>query len=94
MENKIDSLKLMEKKPHHSKKFVAWLVQQILMTGMAVFALWKQENLGWPLAVFMGGIIFMMGISTMWYLGKQAAVDSAVRGYVLMAGGVDKLKGK
>jgi hypothetical protein len=32
----------------------------------------------------MSGIVFMMGISTMWYLGKQAAADIAVRGYALI----------
>ena len=91
-EEKQEVLHRVEKKPHHSKKFLAWLIQQVLMCGMAIVALIKQESLGWPLASFMGGIVFMMGISTMWYLGKQAAVDSAVRGYALMRGGVDKIK--
>jgi hypothetical protein len=53
---------------------------------MAIVALLKQTEagLGWDLAAFMGGIVFMMGISTMWYLGKQAAADVAVRGYAMV----------
>lgn len=86
-------LKHVEKKPHQSKKFVAWLIQQLLMSAMAIVALVKQDSLGWPLASFMGGIVFMMGISTMWYLGKQSAVDAAVRGYALVGNGVNKLGG-
>jgi hypothetical protein len=77
-----EQIQQLEKTPRQSKKFTAWLIQQVLMTGMAITALVKQPELGWPLASFMGGIIFMMGISTMWYLGKQAAVDATVRGYL------------
>jgi len=62
------------------------------MTAMAITALIKQTDLGWPLAAFMVGIVFMMGISTMWYLGKQAAADIAVRGYA-MIGKVASLAG-
>ena len=32
----------------------------------------------------MCGIVFMMGVSTMWYLGKQAAADIAVRGFAMV----------
>lgn len=85
-EQKKETLASVEKKALASKKFLAWFIQQVLMCGMAIVALVKQPELGWPLASYMGGIVFMMGISTMWYLGKQAAVDSAVRGYALAAG--------
>lgn len=60
------------------------MLQQLMMTAMAITALIKQPELGWPLAAFMCGIVFMMGISTMWYLGKQAAADIAVRGYAMV----------
>lgn len=56
----------------------------MLMAAMALTALIKQPDLGWPLASFMVGIVFMMGISTMWYLGKQAATDIAVRGFAFV----------
>lgn len=47
-------------------------------------ALIRQPNLGYPLALFMSGIVFMMGISTMWMIGKQAATDIAVRGFAMI----------
>ncbi len=77
-------LKTTEKPAHKSKKFIAWLIQQVLMASMAITALIRQPELGWPLSAFMCGIVFMMGISTMWYLGKQAAADIAVRGYAMV----------
>lgn len=83
-QEKKEVLKTLEKPAHKSKKFVAWLIQQIFMAAMAIIALFTQPELGWPLATFMGGIVFMMGISTMWYLGKQAAADIAVRGFALV----------
>ena len=71
------------------------------MAGMGITALITQPNLGWPLASFMVGLVFMMGISTMWYLGKQAAADIAMRGYAMvgqvagMAGtAIEKIKDK
>lgn len=82
-----------EKKPHQSKKFLAWAIQQLLMAGMAITALIRQPELGWPLASFMVGLVFMMGISTMWYLGKQAATDITVRGFA-MVGNVAGVAGK
>lgn len=91
-QEKKEVLRSLEKPAHKSKKFVAWLIQQALMASMAITALIKQPELGWPLATFMGGIVFMMGISTMWYLGKQAAADIAVRGFALVGQGPKKFK--
>ena len=54
------------------------------MTAAAVTALIEQPSLGWPLAMYMTGIVFMQGASTMFYLGKQAALDSTIRGFALM----------
>lgn len=73
-----------EKPAMESKKFKAWLIQQILMAAMGITALIKQPELGWPLASFMVGIVFMMGISTMWLIGKQAALDATVRGFAMV----------
>ncbi len=81
---KKEALKTVEKSCWTSKKWLAWFVQQVLMSTMAIVALVKQPELGWPLASFMVGIIFMMGVSTMWYLGKQAATDIAVRGFAFV----------
>lgn len=86
------TLQTVEKAFYSSKKWLAWFIQQILMATMAIIALIKQPQLGWPLATFMGGIVFMMGVSTMWYLGKQAAADIAVRGFAMIGEVPKKLK--
>lgn len=94
---KKEALNEMEKPFFKSKKFLAWLIQQIFMASMAItatIALIKQPTTGWPLAAYLGGLVFMMGISTMWYLGKQAAVDSTVRGYALTVGKINNLSDK
>jgi len=77
-------LKAAEKSAMNSKKFKAWLIQQLVMAAMGITALITQPNLGWPLAAFMTGLVFMMGVSTMYYLGKQAAADIAVRGFAMV----------
>lgn len=54
------------------------------MAGMGITALITQPSLGWPLSAFMCGIVFMMGASTMYFLGRQAALDTAVRGFAMV----------
>ena len=83
-----------EKPAHKSKKFAAWLIQQAIMSAMAIVALIKQPELGWPLATFMVSIVFFMGASTMFYLGKQAALDTAVRGFAMVGKAVPALGSK
>jgi len=73
-----------EKPALRSKKFLCWGAQQLLMAAMAITALVRQPELGWPLAAFMCGIVFMMGTSTMYLIGKQAALDTTVRGFALV----------
>jgi len=81
-------LTMVEKGPHQSKKFIAWILQQVIMGSMAIVALITQPELGWPLTSYMLGIVFMMGASTMWYLGKQAALDATVRGFAMVGNAV------
>jgi len=77
-------LDTVEKRPLSSKKFVAWLLQQVIMATMAIVALVTQPVLGWPLSIFMTGIVFMQGASTMYFIGRQAALDSAIRGFAMI----------
>jgi hypothetical protein len=74
-------LENLEKTALKSKKFIAWLISEVFLAGMAVSALVTQPELGWPLASYMVGIVFTMGCATMWYLGKQAAIDTFQRGF-------------
>jgi len=63
---------------------MAWLIFQALMAAMGILALKWQGTLGWPLSAFMVGIVFSMGATTMWFLGKQAATDIYSRGFAML----------
>lgn len=76
---KIDVLASLEKTFFKSKKFIAWFITQLFLGVLAGMALYFQENLGWPLSTFMTSIVIVMGSTTMWIIGKQAAVDSLTR---------------
>lgn len=78
------ALTTVEKSALRSKKFVVWLISEVFLATMAVLALKWQSGLGWPLSAFMLGIVFVMGVSTMYYLGKQAALDATVRGFAFL----------
>jgi len=78
-----EALSLVEKPAYKSKKFLAWLISEILMAAMAIIALLTQKGLGWSLATYMVGIVFVMGITTMWFMGKQAATDIFQRGFAM-----------
>ena len=87
-------LEKVEKPAHKSKKFVAWLIFQLLMCLMAIYALKTQPELGWPLASYMVGTVVAMGMSTMYFLGKQAALDSSIRGFAILGGAAKDLQEK
>jgi len=91
-EERKEVLATVEKPAHKSKKFVAWLIQQLLMAAMAIVALIKQPEIEWSLTAYMVGIVFMMGASTMYFLGKQAALDTAVRGFAMIGKASDTIK--
>jgi len=72
-----------EKKWHGSKKFLAFLLMELLLCSMAMTALFTQEDLGWPLAAFMLGIVVTMGAIALVFNGYQAKLDMYVRGMAL-----------
>ena len=74
----------MEKPWYRSKKFIAFIIVEVFMCAMAIVALFKQPELGWPLATFMVGIVFVMGFCAAWFIGSQAAVDKFVLGAAFM----------
>ena len=80
---KTDLLATLEKTFFKSKKFIAWFITQLFLGVLAGMALFLQKDLGWPLASFMFSIVVVMGLTTMWIIGKQAAADSLIRGLAL-----------
>ena len=92
LEHRKELLKKLEKGIHKSKKFTAWFIMQVFLFVMSLYALKTQPELGWPLAGFMMAIVLMMGVSTMWIIGKQAAADVAIRGFALVGGAANQLE--
>jgi len=76
--------KSFEKVWHQSKKFLAFLLMELLLAAIITVALFKQPNLGWPLAAFMLGAVFTMGVIALTFNGYQAKLDMYVRAMTLI----------
>lgn len=72
-----------EKKWHQSKKFLAYLILMALQAAFGLCALKWGFDVGWPLAGVLVSAIFTMGFVTLAFNGKQAALDSYVRGIAM-----------
>ena len=83
-----------EKPFYKSKKFIAFLLMEIIYCAMAMVALFTQKDLGWPLAAFMTGIVIAMGFLSLAFNGKQAEIDMYIRAMALTGGVPTKLHGK
>lgn len=62
-----------------SKKFIAFFLVDAMLCAMAIIALIKQDEIGWPLSAFMVGIVFVMGFVAVSFNSRQADVDKFVR---------------
>lgn len=82
-EQKKEILKHVDRPWWTSKKFWAFTVMELLLTTMAVLALYWQKELGWPLSTFMTGIVFAMGFIAVNYTSTQARLDLFVRGMAM-----------
>ena len=82
-EQKMEILKHTDRRGLASKKFRAFLLMELLLTTMAVLALYWQKELGWPLASFMTGIVFVMGFIAVSFNTTQAKLDLFVRGMAM-----------
>ena len=78
-EHKLEMMKRFEKSLFKSKKFIAFLIMEALLTTLAILALKWQPSLGWPLSAFMVSIVFIMGFIAISFNGKQATLDMYVR---------------
>lgn len=79
MNEKLELLKLTEKKALKSKKFIAFFFVEMLLFAMAMYALFTQSPLGWPLSAFMIGIVITMGTVAFVFNGYQAKLDMYLR---------------
>jgi hypothetical protein len=70
----------MDKKMWESKKFAAFLVTQILLTGLMVFTIWRVPSFAWAPALFL--CIGMIGLCSLalGYIVSQKALDKFIEG--------------
>jgi len=73
----------MEKKWYQSKKFIAFLITETVLAGLAslaMVALIKQPSLGWPMATVLITLVVSIPSVAMVFNGYQAALDKYLRG--------------
>jgi hypothetical protein len=77
---KIDLLKQLDsRRMLQSKKFIAFLLMELILGSMAILALKWQPALGWPLAAFMVMCVLVMGFIAVLYIGKQADLEKFLK---------------
>jgi len=67
-----------------SKKLWAMLIGNVELGALGLTAFLTQDKIGWELSLFMAVVVFIMGFTTVWYIGRQAAVDALCRGVALL----------
>lgn len=88
---RVDLLKQLDSKSMvRSKKFLAFLLMELLLGAMSILALKWQPELGWPLSAFMVMCVLVMGFIAVMYIGKQADLEKFLK---LAAMGLDKVPG-
>lgn len=84
MTTKTELTKTFEKPWYKSKKFIAFLLMELLLFALALLAMLTQDEIGWPLAAYMFGIIVSMGAMALAFNGRQAQLDAYVRGMAMV----------
>ena len=69
----------MEKVWHKSKKFLAFLIMEAVLGGLAFYAVFHLETIGWSIASVLITIIMNMGFIAVAFNAKQAELDKYVR---------------
>lgn len=75
--------KAFEKPWFTSKKFIAFLIMEVVLGSLSVLALLTQRPLGWPLSAFMVAGTLTMGAIAFGFISGQAALDKFLRGIAL-----------
>jgi hypothetical protein len=82
-----------EKPWYRSRKYMAFLITQIVMVAITAFTLYTQK-IGWELASFMFGVVVVMGWTTTMFMGKQAECDMFMRGMTVLGRVPEKFQAK
>lgn len=74
-----------DKKFYQSKKWISWFIALLVVSGILVTALLTQ-TIGWPLALFMGLGILIIGVMSVAYINGQATLDKFIEGVKSISG--------
>jgi hypothetical protein len=77
----------MEKVWHKSKKFLAFLIMEAVLGGLAFYAVFHLDSIGWPMATLLMTVVMNMGFIAVAFNAKQAELDKYVR-FVALTGRV------
>lgn len=78
--------KMLEKRWYQSKKFLAFLLLLLLLSGFVICLFYWKFDFSWPVASVLLAIIFTMGFVTLAFNDKQALIDKFTRGITLSSG--------
>lgn len=87
---------VIEKVWHKSKKFLAFLIMEAILGGLAFYTVYSLGAFGWPAVSFLITVVFNMGFIAVAFNSKQAELDKYVR-FVALTGkvpGTPMIEGK
>lgn len=69
----------MEKVWHKSKKFLAFLIMEAVLGGLAFYTIFHLDSVGWPMSALLMTVVMNMGFIAVAFNAKQAELDKYVR---------------
>jgi len=78
-----EAVQVFEKKWYQSKKFIAFLLMEVVFTAVLMLALKWQGEIGWPASTMLISIVFCMCFVAISFNGKLAHLDLFVRSMAL-----------
>jgi hypothetical protein len=76
---------VIEKVWHKSKKFLAFLIMEAVLSGLAFYTVYSLGTFGWPVVSFLTAVVLNMGFIAVAFNAKQAELDKYVR-FVALTG--------
>jgi hypothetical protein len=76
---------VIEKVWHKSKKFLAFLIMEAILGGLAFYTVYSLGTFGWPVVSFLTAVVFNMGFIAVAFNAKQAELDKYIR-FVALTG--------
>lgn len=81
---------VIEKVWHKSKKFLAFLIMELILGSLAFYVFFRFQTVEWPMSALLMTIIMNMGFIAVAFNAKQAELDKYVR-FAALTGRVSNL---